>query len=135
MRFVDTNVLIYAISVTEEERAKREVARSALLSDDLCLSTQVLGEFFHQATRPSRAGALTHDEAADQVARLHVFPVQPVTESVVVAAIATCAHYQISYWDAAIIEAARAIGSDTVLSEDLQDGQDFDGVRIVNPFR
>jgi len=41
----------------------------------------------------------------------------------------------ISYWDAAIIEAARAADCDTVLSEDLQDGMDFGGVREFNPFQ
>lgn len=135
MRFVDTNVLIYSISVTADEQAKRNAAQRVLLSDDLCLSTQVLGEFYSQATRSSRPGTLTHDDAAAQVSRLCVFPIQSVTESIVVAAIASRARYQISYWDALIIEAARAIGADTVLSEDLSDSQDYGGVRVVNPFR
>ena len=48
---------------------------------------------------------------------------------------ATRERYQISYWDAAIIEAARMLGCDTVLSEDLSDGQDCGGVTVENPFR
>ncbi len=51
------------------------------------------------------------------------------------AALNSKARFQISYWDAAIIEAARALGCGVVLSEDLQHGQDFDGVRVVDPFR
>jgi predicted nucleic acid-binding protein len=50
------------------------------------------------------------------------------------AAIATKQRFGISYWDAAIIEAARALGCDVVLSEDLNDGQDYAGVRVQNPF-
>jgi predicted nucleic acid-binding protein len=42
--------------------------------------------------------------------------------------------YNPRYWDAAIIEVARATGCDTVFSEDLNDGQDYGGVRVVNPF-
>ena len=42
--------------------------------------------------------------------------------------------FGISYWDAAIIEAARALGCDVVLSEDLSDGQDYAGVSVENPF-
>jgi predicted nucleic acid-binding protein len=42
---------------------------------------------------------------------------------------------QLSYWDAAIIEASRAMGCTHVLSEDLSDGQDYGGVRVTNPFR
>ena len=50
-------------------------------------------------------------------------------------ALATAQRWQISYWDAAIVEAARQAGCPTVLSEDLQHGMDFAGVRVTNPFR
>jgi predicted nucleic acid-binding protein len=43
--------------------------------------------------------------------------------------------FQLSYWDAAIIEASRVLGCTEVLSEDLKDGQDYGGVRVTNPFR
>jgi predicted nucleic acid-binding protein len=43
--------------------------------------------------------------------------------------------FQISYWDAAIIEASRAMGCAKLLSEDLGDGQDYGGVLVANPFR
>lgn len=135
MRFIDTNVVLYSVSTSEQEREKRAVARGVLESHDLCVSTQVLGEFFYQAARPTRADAITPGAAGARVDTLRRFPVQPVTAQIVVAAIAACTRYQISYWDAAIIEAARAIGADTVLSEDMSDGQDYGGVRVVNPFR
>jgi predicted nucleic acid-binding protein len=51
------------------------------------------------------------------------------------AAIATRHRFRIFYWDAAILEAARSHGCETVLSEDLADGQDYGGVRVENPFR
>ncbi len=50
-------------------------------------------------------------------------------------ALVTCDRFQISYWDAAILEAARALGCEVVLSEDLNHGQDLDGLRVENPFR
>jgi hypothetical protein len=43
--------------------------------------------------------------------------------------------WKVSYWDAAIVEAARAAGCPVLLSEDLQHGMDFAGVRVVDPFR
>ncbi len=49
--------------------------------------------------------------------------------------LATRERYRISYWDAAILEASRALGCDVVLSEDLSDGEDYAGVRVENPFR
>jgi predicted nucleic acid-binding protein len=51
------------------------------------------------------------------------------------AALATRQQFGISYWDAAILEAGRALGCDVVLSEDLSDGEDYAGVRVENPFR
>ncbi|MGL5849204.1 MAG: hypothetical protein ACRCZD_00355, partial [Phycicoccus sp.] len=62
------------------------------------------------------------------------FAVGVVTTEVMRAAMATRARYDISSRDAAIIEAARSMGCTTVLSEDLADGQDYGGVRVVNPF-
>jgi predicted nucleic acid-binding protein len=51
------------------------------------------------------------------------------------AAFATQQRFGISYWDAAIIEAARSLGCSELLTEDLQDRQDFGGINAVNPFR
>lgn len=135
MRFLDTNVVLYTVSPVMAERHKRDLARELLKESDLCLSTQVLGEFYTQATRPGGTAAMTREGASVRIESLRRFLIQPVTEPIVVAAVETCARYQISYWDAAIIEAARTIGADTVLSEDLNDGQDYGGIRVVNPFR
>lgn len=135
MRFVDTNVLIYSISSDPEEREKAECANQILATRDLGLSVQVLQEFYVQATRESRPGRLTHERAAGLVESFLRFPVRAITTGIVEAAIAACERFQISYWDAAILEAARSLGCDTVLSEDLSDGQNYEGVRVENPFR
>jgi predicted nucleic acid-binding protein len=63
------------------------------------------------------------------------FPAQQGTVPLMLAAARVSDRYRISYWDAAIVEAARILGCSKVLSEDLADGQDFDGVPIENPFR
>ena len=135
MRFVDTNVLLYAISSHPAEAHKAERARSLLNESDLALSVQVLQEFYVQATRSSLPAALSHDSAVALIRSLLRFPVQETTLPLMQAAMATRARWQIAYWDAAIIEAARALGCEILLSEDLQHGQDFDGVLVIDPFR
>lgn len=135
MRFVDTNVLIYSITSDRDERDKAERANQILAATDLGLSVQVLQEFYVQATRESRPGRLTHEQASGLVESMLRFPVQPITTGLMQAAFATRNRFGISYWDAAILEAARLLGCDTVLSEDLNDGQDYEGVRVENPFR
>ena len=134
MQFVDTNVLLYTISRDPEEREKATLANELLSSRDVGLSVQVLQEFYVQATRESRADRLTHEQAVALVDSFRRFPVQETTVGVALAAISTKQRYGISYWDAAILEAARALGCEVVISEDLSDGQDYAGVRVENPF-
>jgi predicted nucleic acid-binding protein len=135
VQFVDTNVLLYAISRDPAERAKAERANEILSNRELALSVQVLQEFYVQATRASRPDAITHKQAVRLIESFLRFPVQDITTSVMTAALDTRERFQLSYWDAAIIEAARAIGCPQVLSEDLNDSQDYAGVRVTNPFR
>lgn len=134
MRFVDTNVLLYAASRDPSEQDKADRARAILSARDLGLSVQVLHEFYVQATRASRPDPLTHEQARDLVESFARFAVQGTSVALVLAAIAARQRFGISYWDAAILEAARSQGCDVVLSEDLSHGQDYGGVRVENPF-
>jgi predicted nucleic acid-binding protein len=135
VRFVDTNVLLYAISRDPAEQDKAKIAQDILAERDLALSVQVLQEFYVQATRASRPDAIGHQQAIRLIEAFGRFPVQDVTTGIMRAALSARARFQLSYWDAAIIEAARAMGCTHVLSEDLNDGQDYDGVKVANPFR
>lgn len=135
MELVDTNVLLYSVSRAPDEREKAAVARKILRRRDLALSVQVLQEFYVQATRESRGDRLRHDKAVRLVEAWCRYPVQELTLSIVRAAFVTRSRWRLSYWDAAILEAARACGCGVVLSEDLADGEDYDGVRVEDPFR
>jgi predicted nucleic acid-binding protein len=134
VRFVDTNVLLYAASTADDERDKALRAREILDAEDLALSVQVLQEFYVQATRPTRSERLSHEQAAGLVEAFLRFPVQETTVALMRSALETAARFSVSYRDAAIIEAARSLGCVTLLTEDLGDGADYGGVRVVNPF-
>jgi predicted nucleic acid-binding protein len=134
VRFADTNVLLYAISPDPAEQTKAARANQLLASRDIALSVQVLQEFYVQATRDSRSERLTHEQAVALIESFRRFPVQEMTVGVMLAALSTKERFGISYWDAAILEAARALGCELVLSEDLDDGQDYGGVRVQDPF-
>ena len=136
--FVDTNILIYAHDI--DAGRKQDIAKAALR--DLwtertgVLSTQVLQEFYVQATRASRGDRLSHDQAVLLIESFRLrFPVQDITVPLLHAALATAARFRISYRDAAIVEAARLRACAIVLSEDLAHDQDFAGVRVHDPFR
>lgn len=97
MRFVDTNVLLYAVSRDPEERDKAQRANEILAARDLAVSVQVLQEFYVQATRASRPDPLAHEQAAKLVESFLRFPAQPITTAVMLAAMATRQRFGISY--------------------------------------
>ena len=134
MRLVDTNVLLYAVSILPEEEAKRLRARELLAERDLAVSVQVLQEFYHQATRATRPGRLSHAAAVRFLEPVLEMRVQAVTLGVFRDAVSIRRRFGLSYWDAAILAAARALGCDAVYSEDMSSEQDYGGIRVVNPF-
>ena len=79
MLFLDTNVLLYRISTDPKETRKAQIAERILQGKDMALSVQVLQEFYAQATRSSRSGALRHEEAFELVRSWQRFPVQEIT--------------------------------------------------------
>ena len=131
--FFDTNVLVYAALGTGKDERKRKRALELIESEDFGTSAQVLQEFFvtvaKRASRPLSAA-----QALQWIEQWMAFPCQAVDHQLVRIAIERSERYKISYWDAAILAAAEALGAHTVYSEDLNDGQRYGQVRIVNPF-
>ena len=134
MRFVDTNVLLYAISSLAADVEKRERAVALLREGDLAISVQVLQEFYYQATRPNRPNTITSVQALGFIDSIAAFPVQAITREVFRGGVAISQRFGLAYWDGAILAAARAMGCDVVYSEDMSDGQDYGGVTVINPF-
>ena len=136
MRFVDTNIPVYAVSPRLADSAKREISRNLLAQDtgQLAVSVQVLGEFYTQATRPSRPGALSHHEAMAFIRELRRHHVQPLTLETFDRALQYRESFRLSYWDCLILAAAKLSGCDAVYSEDMSARQDYDGLQVINPF-
>lgn len=134
--FLDSNVVVYLFD--EDAPEKKEVAarifeeqRSA---QRLLLSTQVLQEFYVTVTR-KLAQPLAPDTAEQAVRDLAMLPVVGVDSDLVLSAVARSQSLGFSLWDALIVEAALVGGADVLLTEDLQDGQVIDRLRVENPFR
>jgi predicted nucleic acid-binding protein len=135
LRFIDTNILLYSISRDPAEATKREIAIALLDNENIALSVQVLQEFYVQATRATRPDAVAHDIAVGLVRTWLRFKIQEMTLPVMLDALEIKASYGLSYWDAAIVAAARALGCRQLLSEDMRHGREIEGVQINNPFR
>ena len=136
VEFLDTNVLVYAASDKTADQQKAGVARDLLRRGptEFAISLQVLQEFYVAARAPRKL-ALTHEDALRFCGQWRAFTVLEPTLKLFEAALQLCARYQIGYYDAAILAAARLLGCTKVHSEDLNDGQDYDGVHVENPFR
>lgn len=134
MRFLDTNVLLYAVSRAPAEAAKNARALTLLDADDWVISVHVLQEFYVQATRATKTDRITTQQAVALIESWLRFRVQEITVPILLAALQSSVRYQLSYWDAAILEAARTAGCRQVYSEDLSVGRDYGGIQVINPF-
>lgn len=126
--FFDTNILIYA----QQTGAKGDVARS-LLAKGGAISVQVLNEFVNIALRKLGRSWSEIDDAVTDILTLVDAPT-PLTLDIYVGARALATQHRLSFYDALIVASALSAGSETLLSEDMQDGRSFGGLRIRNPF-
>ena len=130
--FLDTNVVVYAFDRADPE--KQATAISILEGGDrLVVSTQVLLETWWVLTR-RLVEPLSEDRASAVIDTLTELPVVNTDPELVRRAIRTSRQSEAAIWDAMIIEAARSAGCHRVLSEDLQDGRNYGGLVIENPF-
>ncbi|MEN1728686.1 MAG: PIN domain-containing protein [Pseudomonadota bacterium] len=131
--FLDTNILVYAATADPTEADKRQTALRLIETEDFALSAQVLQEFFVTVTRKFDQ-PMSPAEAMEWLEQLEAFPCMPIDTGLVKIAVEISERHLISYWDGAVIAAARKAGAALLYSEDLSDGQVYDGVRVVNPF-
>lgn len=134
--FVDTNVFVYAIDVAAGDRhvAARRWMESLWQERTGRVSVQVLQEFYVTVTRKLRPG-LEPAEAQGVVRTLFPWAPIEITPTILDRAWAVESRYRLSWWDSLIVASAQSAGCRTLLTEDLQHGQDFDGVIVRSPFR
>jgi predicted nucleic acid-binding protein len=131
--FVDTNVLLYAASGRPDDVSKTDRARGLINDVSVCISFQVLQEFYTNAISPRKLN-LSPSEAAKWCSAWMQFPVATLGLDTFVSTLELAHRYRISNWDAAILAAAAQMGCHIVYSEDLSHGQEYDGIVVENPF-
>ena len=132
--FIDTNILLYAGSNAAADASKKRIASALIVELDFCLSSQVVQEYLSNALGKKALGITTAQIEA-LLESLRDVTVQPVSYPLILEAWKLRNAYRISHWDAAIIAAAQSLGCEILYSEDMNDGQDYGGVRVVNPFK
>ena len=134
--FVDTNILVYAHDFTQGTKHQRAQALVEELweSGEGILSTQVLQEFCINLRRKS-THPLTIEETRKLIEDYSSWDVVVNTSESVLRALDLESRYQISFWDALIVQAAASSEATVLYSEDLADGQTYSSVRVVNPLK
>jgi predicted nucleic acid-binding protein len=132
-RFLDTNILLYGYDLDSPH--KRTVAQSLIEQawrqpGATAVSVQVLQEFYVNFVRKGHP----HSEAAALIGDFSIWPVVDNSLGILRLGLSIQARWQLSLWDSMIVAAAKASGSRELFTEDLTHGQDFGGVRVVNPF-
>jgi predicted nucleic acid-binding protein len=132
-RFLDTNILLYGYDLDAPE--KRRVAQSLIEQAWLkpgrtAISVQVLQEFHVNFVRRGNSAA----DATTLIADFCLWPVIDNSLAVFRRGLALQSRCQLSLWDAMILAAAQTSGARELLTEDFNHGQDYDGVRAINPF-
>jgi predicted nucleic acid-binding protein len=131
--FIDTNVLLYAASDAPSEVLKKQQAQFLLTGTRFGISVQVLQEFYVNAIG-KLAPSISSANLDNVLAMLRRRPMTAITPALFDSAVDIKRRYQISYWDAAIVAAAKELGAKIIYSEDLAHGQTYDGIRVMNPF-
>ena len=130
---LDSNVLVYAFSKTLRDAAKARIARDWIAREDWGVTVQVLQEFYVNAVRTPQE--LGHDDALAMIEEIAGSrPVVAIDLPLMRHALQLKSRYGIAYWDAAVVAGAHRLGASVLVSEDLAHGQDYGGVRVLNPF-
>ena len=134
MKFIDTNVWVYAL--TEQDHARKKIAAELIsktyLEDTICVNAQVLKEFANFAFKRTKKSA---DEINVMLKKMASYSFVPDTKELVMQAVALKERYDVGFYDSLMLSAANKAKCDVIYTEDLNSGQQYGAVTAVNPFR
>ncbi len=131
--FVDTNILVYAQNNAEREKqlACRKVLEALVPTNQLVISTQVIQEFYNVATQKLGLDKLF---VKNTIEMFGVYETVTITPHIIFQAIDIHILNQLSFWNSLILSAAKSANCSMVLTEDMNDGQVINGIKIQSPF-
>ena len=134
MKFIDTNVWVYAL--TEQDHAKKKIAAELIsktyLEDTICVNAQVLKEFANFAFKRTKKSA---DEINAMLKKMSSYSFVPDTKELVMQSVALKERYDVGFYDSLMLSAANKAKCDVIYTEDLNSGQKYGAVTAINPFK
>lgn len=133
--FLDTNIWIYAATGKIHHPVRHRIARCLIASATFGVSGQIIGEFLVNAGSAKKMKTpLSAPEVDEWLRIMDQFPFVDIDRLIVQSALIGVKRYQIKYWDSALLAQAERFGAKIFYTEDLNDGQLYGSVRVVNPF-
>ncbi len=131
--FIDTNLLVYTIDKkdTRKQEAARGFLKKMIQEHIPVISTQIIQEFYVVATAKLKADPLV---VKNIIHNFHNMELIKIDLELIEQAIDISVLSQISFWDSLVIAAAEKANCEYVVSEDLNTGQLYRGVKLLNPF-
>jgi predicted nucleic acid-binding protein len=132
--FLDTNILVYAAYPKDDEEWKRTIAADLIASESYAISTQVMVEFVNSTTR-KRKPPMALDTVATWLEDFRNAPVVAADDALIMDGLGFAQRYKIDFLNGLIVAAAQRAGAKTLYTEDLNDGQRYGAVTVINPFK
>lgn len=131
--FIDTNIFVYSLDNKDKEKKKkaREILKKTIDSYQAVISTQVIKEFYVVATKKLNIDPII---VKNIIHNFHNMETVNNDLEIIEQAIDISVISQLSFWDSLIIAAAERANCEYILSEDLNAGQIYRGVELINPF-
>jgi len=131
--FIDTNILVYTLDQKNVEKRDmaRKIVKKVVESNQPVISTQVIKEFYVVASNKLKADPIV---VKNIIHNFHNMEIVNNDLDLIEQAIDISILSQLSFWDSLIIAAAEKANCEYVLSEDLNSGQNYRGVKLLNPF-
>ena len=131
--FIDTNILVYTLDQKNIEKRDmaRKIVKKVVESHQPVISTQVIKEFYVVASTKLRADSIV---VKNIIHNFHNMEIVNNDLDLIEQAIDISILSQLSFWDSLIIAAAEKANCEYVLSEDLNSGQNYRGIKLLNPF-
>jgi len=131
--FIDTNLIVYTLdksNVYKQERA-RNIIRKIVDVHQLVISTQVIKELYVVAINKMKADPIIVKNILHNFRNMEIVTndLELIEQAIDISVIS-----QISFWDSLIIAAAEKANCEYIFSEDLNPGQTYRGVLVINPF-
>ena len=134
MKFLDTNVFVYFVDSRnpEKQAIARTVLTNAIGNRQYTISPQVLNEFANVALKKL---GMSEEEVRQYVEAFQHIRIACQQDGWTIRALEIRKQYGLQFYDSLLLAAAESTGCDEILTEDLNDGQVYCGIKAVNPFK